>query len=152
MRFYGTQLSLVSREVLNISACRDDAIKWKHFPRYWPFVRGIRRSPVNSPHKGQWRGALVFLWSTPWINDWVNTHQDGDLRRHKAHYDVIVRQDGFENITCKIISTFLRDQCFNCITCIPGLHCIPVSTLYMWYTTKRLNIFSWFDHERGANL
>ena len=33
----------------------DDVIKWKHFPRYWPFVRGIHRSPVNSPHKGQWR-------------------------------------------------------------------------------------------------
>ena len=31
----------------------DDVIKWKHFPRYWPFVRGIHRSPVNSPHKGQ---------------------------------------------------------------------------------------------------
>ena len=39
---------------------RDDVIKWKHFPRYWPFVRGIHRSPVNSPHKGQWRGALMF--------------------------------------------------------------------------------------------
>ena len=38
----------------------DDVIKWKHFPRYWPFVRGIRRSPVNFPHKGQWRGALMF--------------------------------------------------------------------------------------------
>ena len=38
----------------------DDVIKWKHFPCYWPFVRGIHRSPVNSPHKGQWRGALMF--------------------------------------------------------------------------------------------
>ena len=37
-----------------------DVIKWKHFPRYWPFVRIIHRSPVNSPHKGQWRGALIF--------------------------------------------------------------------------------------------
>ena len=27
----------------------DDAIKWKHFPRYWPFVSGIHRSPVDSP-------------------------------------------------------------------------------------------------------
>ena len=35
----------------------DDVIKWKHFPRYWPFLRGIHRSPVNSPHKEQWRGA-----------------------------------------------------------------------------------------------
>ena len=37
-----------------------DVIKWKHFPRYWPFVRGIHGSPVKSPHKGQWRGALMF--------------------------------------------------------------------------------------------
>ena len=29
--------------------CHDDVIKWKHFPRYWPFARGIHRSPVNSP-------------------------------------------------------------------------------------------------------
>ena len=36
----------------------DDVIKWKHFPRYWPFVRGIHRTPVNSPHKGQWLGDL----------------------------------------------------------------------------------------------
>ena len=38
----------------------DDVIKWKHFPRYCPFVRGIHRWPVNSPHKAQWRGALMF--------------------------------------------------------------------------------------------
>ena len=38
----------------------DDVIQWKHFPRYWPFVREIHRSPVNFPHKGQWRGALMF--------------------------------------------------------------------------------------------
>ena len=38
----------------------DDVIKWKPFPRNWAFVRGIHRSPVNSPHKGQWRGALMF--------------------------------------------------------------------------------------------
>ena len=43
-----------------IEVLHDDVIKWKHFPRYWPFVRGIHRSPVNSPHKGPWRGALMF--------------------------------------------------------------------------------------------
>ena len=46
----------------------DDIIRWKHFPRYWPFVRGIHRSPVNSPHKGQWRGALIFSLIYAWIN------------------------------------------------------------------------------------
>ena len=68
----------------------DDVIKWKHFPRYWPFVRGIHRSPVNSPHKGQWRGVLMFSLICVWINDWVNSREAGDLRRYRAHYDVIV--------------------------------------------------------------
>ena len=30
----------------------DDVMKWKLFPRYWPFVRGILRWPVGSPYKG----------------------------------------------------------------------------------------------------
>ena len=46
----------------------DDVIKWKHFPRYWPFVRGIHRSTANSPHKGQWRGALMFSLICAWTN------------------------------------------------------------------------------------
>ena len=68
----------------------DDVIKWKIFPRYWPFVRGIHRSPVNSPHKGQWRGALMFSLICVWINGWVNKREAGDFRRHCTHYDVII--------------------------------------------------------------
>ena len=68
----------------------DDVIKWKHFPRYWPFVRGIHRSPVNSPHKGQWRGAFIFSLICTWINGWVNNPEAGDLRRHRAHCDVSI--------------------------------------------------------------
>ena len=68
----------------------DDVIKWKHFPRYWPFVRGIHRSPVNSPQKGQWRGALMFSLICARINGWANNREAGDLRRHQAHCDVIV--------------------------------------------------------------
>ena len=47
-------------------ACHDDVIKWRYFPRYWPFMREIHRSPVNSPHKGQWRGALMFSLICDW--------------------------------------------------------------------------------------
>ena len=72
------------------STQHDDVIKWKHFLRYWPFVRGIHRSPVNSPHKGQWRGVLMFSLICAWINSWVNNREAGDLRRHRAHYDVAV--------------------------------------------------------------
>ena len=48
------------------------------------------RSPVNYPHKGQWRGALMFSLICAWINAWVNNREAGDLRRHYAHYDVTV--------------------------------------------------------------
>ena len=50
------------------SIVHDDVIKWKHFPRYWPFVRGI----------------------SAWIYGWINNRESGDLRRHRAHYDVIL--------------------------------------------------------------
>ena len=53
----------------------DDVIKWKHFPPYWPYVRGIHRSPVNYPHKGQWRGALMFYLICAWINGWANNYK-----------------------------------------------------------------------------
>ena len=75
----------------------DDVIKWKYFSRYWPFARGIHRSPVYSPQKGQ----RCFLWSAHWIKGWANNRQAGNLRRHRAHYDVIVmlvRADNKENI------------------------------------------------------
>ena len=68
----------------------DDVIKWKKFPRYWPFMRGIHRSPVDSPYKGQWRGALMFTLICARINGWVNNREAGDLRRYRPHYDVIV--------------------------------------------------------------
>ena len=68
----------------------DDVIKWKHFPRYWPFMRGTHRSPVNSLHKGQWREALMFYLICARINDWVHNREAGDLRRRRAHYDVRV--------------------------------------------------------------
>ena len=76
----------------------DDLIKWKHLPRYWPFVRGIHRSPVNSPHKGQWCGALMFSLICVWINDWVNNREAGDLIPYRAHYDVTVMFCGHKSL------------------------------------------------------
>ena len=66
----------------------DDVIQWKYFPRYWPFMRGIHRSPVSCPHKGQWRGPLMFSLVCALINSWINNREAGDLRGSNAHYDV----------------------------------------------------------------
>ena len=84
----------------------DDVIKWKHFPRYWPFVRGIHRSPVNSTHKGQWRGALMLPLICVWTNAWVNNRDAGDLRRYRVHYDVTVMGYTYahNNILCRTIT------------------------------------------------
>ena len=72
--------------------------------------------PVNSPHKGQWRGALMFslIWAR--INDWVNNRKAGDLRRHRGHCDVnvmILKIDGdtWTNLSIQLLSTKQTWQC-----------------------------------------
>ena len=60
-------------------------------------VRGIHRSPVNFPHKGQWHGALMFSLICARINGWVNNGEAGDLRRHRAHYDVTVMRSAIRH-------------------------------------------------------
>ena len=87
----------------------DDVIKWQHFLPYWPFVKGIHWSLVNSPHEGQWREALIFFFICAWINGWVNSRKAGDLRCHRAHYDVTVMvYSSFNTSRVK-----LRDWHFN---------------------------------------
>ena len=54
------------------------------------FVQGIHRSPVNSPHKDQWRGALMSSLNCAWTNNWTNNGNAGELGRHRVHCDVIV--------------------------------------------------------------
>ena len=88
--YYLTNRYYVTVSNWHICEIHDDVIKWEHFPRYWPFLRGIHRSPVNSPHKGQWRGALMYSLICVWINGWVNNREAGDTRRYRARYDIIV--------------------------------------------------------------
>ena len=99
----------VSRWLIwGFATTHDDVIKWKHFPRYWPFVRGIHQSPVNSPHKGQWRGALMFSLICVQINGWVNNGEAGVMRRHRSHYDVTVMRTLYNHwvttVNCNYIS------------------------------------------------
>ena len=109
-------MTLASRDP---NRSHDDVIKWKHFPRYWPFVWGIHWSPVNSPHKGHWRGALMFALICARINAWVNTAKAGDLRHHRAHYSVNVMnfyyadnsQFSIGNSTCSTGKSTLSTVC-----------------------------------------
>ena len=56
--FEGTWLTK-DGEVLD----HDDVIKWKHFPRYWPFVRWIHRSIPRT--KASDAELWYFLLSAP---------------------------------------------------------------------------------------
>ena len=74
----GPQLQLRS---YSTSGVHDDVIKWKHFPRYWPFVRGIGEFPaqrlvtrsfdvffdlrLNKRSSKQWRGWWLETSSCP---------------------------------------------------------------------------------------
>ena len=73
---------------------RDSSTWWRHqmetFSALLALCAGNSPVPVNSPHKGQWRGALMFSFIYAWINDWVNNREAGDLRRQDGHYDAIV--------------------------------------------------------------
>ena len=80
----------LATRLLQIPQVHDDVIKWKYFLRYWPFVWGIHRWPVNSPPKGQWHGALMFSLICARTNEWVNNRDADDFRPHRAHYGVIV--------------------------------------------------------------
>ena len=65
-------------------------VREKNLVSWKSICAGIHRSPVDSPHKGQWRGASMFSLISAWINSWVNNCEAGDLTRHRAHYDVTV--------------------------------------------------------------
>ena len=125
----------------------DDVIKWIHFPSYWPFVRGIHLSPVNSPHKGQWRGALVFSLICVWKkNAWVHNRGAGDLRRHLSHYDVIVMISsvfmgggggGGDIDHCPACRTSLIATRFWVVLICPIIKCLTVLRVFFY--------FVWFE-------
>ena len=83
----------------------DDVIKWKHFPvsgpLWWECPRWI---PL---HKGQWRGDLMFSLVYAWTNIWANNRDAGDLRRHRAHYEVTMIYCGWVTYS-PIWSGFIR--------------------------------------------
>ena len=76
------------------NGARPLAAWWRHqmetFSALLAICAGNSPVPGEFPHKGQWRGALMFSWICVWINDWVNNRETGDLRRYRAHYDVTV--------------------------------------------------------------
>ena len=103
MRNRSSELAVTQRIRLdNISVYQAYRVKvskvwwWRH--QMEPFSALLALCAGNSPHKGQWRGALIFSLICAWINDWVNNREAGDLRRYRAHHDIIVMYDKLKRL------------------------------------------------------
>ena len=76
----------------------DDVIKMERFSALLTLCAG--NSPVTGDFTSQrsvTRSCDAFFICA-WINAWVNNHGAGDLRRHRAHYDVIVMDGSADDI------------------------------------------------------
>ena len=133
-------------------------MKWKPFPCYWAFVRGIHRSLVNYPHKGQWCWALMFSFDlglhkrlskqwrrrwfeTPWLSLWHNCNAECCLLpklfgRHRMPIACMVFVD-----KCSGYEIF-----FWFVSSGADLHqCLVTSLLYL--TSKEKILYRAFHHD-----
>ena len=102
----------------------DDVIKWKHFPCYWPFVRWIHRSLVNSLHKGQWRRHVML---TTWAKE--NNGQQNQahiLLKRNVHADIHTGYHQFGQVW----SAIFRER--------------PSCTLYNWNICLMAKRYAYF--------
>ena len=138
---------------------------WRHqmatFSASLAICAGIHRSPVNSPHKGQWRGALIFFLIYVWINGWVNNREAGDLRRHRGHYDVYICEsrsvhlhiDGLvqEKRNANVLAMELRLSCIKPSICRSAFNysnkcdtkTYHISNHHLSFTNQIFWIFMW---------
>ena len=72
------------------SRLHDNFMRWRWFPRYWPFVRGIHQCLVDIPPKTSVTWALMFPLVLSLTDGWKNSQVVGDLIRHESHCDGIL--------------------------------------------------------------
>ena len=154
----------VAYELPNKNLIHYGVIKWKHFPRYWPMVRGIHwwhwpfvreiyRSPVDSPHKGQCRGALMFSLIHAWTNGWANNRDAGDLRRRGAHDDAMVivlryiNSIQFISLLSGVPDFFDRNKILSGydLSHYQVPHCIRVFFDFVWFVFIHHNFQFYFE-------
>ena len=102
----------------------NNVIKWKHFRVTGHLCREFTGQRWI-PHTKVIDVELWFFFICVWINDWVNNREAGDVRRYRAHYDVIVIWAMFTpeelwfgpitNTNCAVIYIYIW-YIFRCLT------------------------------------
>ena len=130
-------------------------IWWRHQMETFTALLAIcaGNSPVNSPHKGQWRGALMFSLICTRINGWVNNGEASDLRRHCAHYDVTVLKS--QDLSVVGVKPFPANQnvkyeCFHCASLI--FHVLPVVLNRFVFSVMNIQMRIHWRHYRTFNI
>ena len=136
--FVNMLLSQVIRDMqLQLSHVHDDAIKWKHFPCYWPFGRwttGHRWIPLTKASDAE---LWCFFFICAWTKYWANNRDAGDLIRYGDDYDVTVMLYnvwiGPRRLCCVWIDNFvyLIWIYFTGATCDSGM--MPSITPHLWH-------------------
>ena len=105
-------------------------------------ANGVGNSPipVNSPQKGQWRGALMFSFICVWINGWVNNREAGDLRRYRIHYDVTVMIMIFSLNRHSVFRSWGWDM-----ECDPSLELLCLNEYQVWWENHYLGVSIWIS-------
>ena len=71
--------------------------------------------------------ALLFSLICVWINGWVNNRESGDLRRHRAHYDVTVMTTIVWRLCTRRWTAMVAHACigpWRCLTLDCKLDCL----------------------------
>ena len=134
-----------------------------------------RNSPVTGefPHKGQWRGVLMFSLICSSTNGWINKGEAGDLRRHHAHYDVIVMKGGWKPVSYFVMWRFVaQNPTHNFVPVYSYIHICTHQLFEMfrkvmcsfrnmilckiypkWFAVYNMNtVFIWFEMFAGAEI
>ena len=105
-----------------ITSTHDDIITWKHFRVTVLLCGEFTGSLVNYPHKGQWRGALMFFIICAWTNGWVNNRDAGYMRRHRANNDVTEMVVNLCSKSPSVENSYLAiEHSYHDAYCWPGL-------------------------------
>ena len=118
---------------------------WRHQMETFSALLAIcaGNSSVTS-HKGQWHGALMFPLICAWINALVNNRDAGDLRRHRAHYDVTAMVPWGSFIYMYISYEFWADL-FTLSWNVSRIKFMRIAKNFEWYSSDVYRTF--YKHE-----
>ena len=106
---------------------------------WWEFT-GHRWIPLTKASDAELWG---FLWSAPWIDGWINNRETGDLRRHRAHYDVNVM------VLIQIWSNLANDTRYVFMDIIPGALAKDNHTPFPVFLRQFVDAYMRISYEHG---